>query len=256
MQTACGPVGATSLIGDAEIAVTRAHAADSDRHAIYEVTSADLYLEKAKEEQGHAHYSAAMDLAKKSVEMAQAATLKAAQVRTGQVPPPPPSTVTRPEPPPPLPPARPLVTEPPAPAPTQRPVTPPTQQPATTPAPVLAPAQQPPAAAPAPGSAPRQPAPAAPTPSPRAPLPPLIVPLPEPAPQKAAPPAASPTPAADIPVPQVPAAAPLPTVTPGAGLPEIPSQRPVLIPGAAPKDPPKEDKPKREKQPIQPEATP
>ena len=217
MQTACGPVGATSLIGDAEIAVTRAHAADGDRHAIYEVTSADLYLEKAKEEQGHAHYGPAMELAKKSAEMAQAATLKAAQVRTGAAPTaPPPSTLTRPEPLPPA--ARPLITEPPVPAPSQR---------ATT-APIQAPA-------------PVQPAPTRPAAAPQA-----------------SPALAAPAPAADIAVPQLPAAAPLPTVAPGAALPDIPAgQRPVLIPGAAPKSDGKpEDKPKREKQPIQPENAP
>ncbi len=267
-QAACGPVGATSLVGDAEIAVTRAHAADGDRHALYEVTSADLYLEKAKEEQGHAHYGAAMELAKKSAEMAQAATLKAGQVRTGQAPlAPAPSTLTRPDPLPAPGPSRPLVTEPPALAPTQR----------ATAAPVQ-PAPRPPTNAPA--------AVPAPAPVQRAPLPPLVVPPPElpartapatspdaapkpapqPAPSKpaaAAPPAvspalATPAPAADIAVPQLPAAAPLPTVTPGAALPDIPAgQRAVLIPGAAPKSDGKpEDKPKREKQPIQPENAP
>jgi hypothetical protein len=68
----------------------------------------------------------------------------------------------------------------------------------------------------------------------------------------------NPAPAADIPVPQLPAAAPLPRVNPGAALPEIPNERPVPIPGAAPKDTPKAkgEKPKREKQPNQPEGTP
>ena len=48
----------------------------------------------------------------------------------------------------------------------------------------------------------------------------------------------------------------LPPVAPGAALPEIPTQRPVLVPGAAPKQDGKEEKPKREKQPIQPEDSP
>ena len=82
----CGPIGSTSLIGDAEIAVARAHAADGDTRAIYETTSADLYLQKAKEEQGHARYGPAMELAKRSVELAEAATLKASRQRAGATP--------------------------------------------------------------------------------------------------------------------------------------------------------------------------
>lgn len=77
LLSGCGPVGATSLINDAEVAVSRAHAADGDRLAIYETTSADLFLVKAREEQGHARYADALELAKKSVDFAEAATRKA-----------------------------------------------------------------------------------------------------------------------------------------------------------------------------------
>ena len=93
----CGPIGATSLIGDAEIAVARAHAADGDTRAIYETTSADLYLQKAKEEQGHARYGPAMELARRSVELAEAATLKVAQQRTGSGPAAPAATIAHPQ---------------------------------------------------------------------------------------------------------------------------------------------------------------
>jgi hypothetical protein len=96
--SACGPVGATSLVSDAEVAVSRAHAADGDTYAIYATTAADLYLQKAREEQGRAHYSAAMDLARRSVELADEAAKKAAdakkQVPAG--PPAPPASVARP----------------------------------------------------------------------------------------------------------------------------------------------------------------
>jgi len=77
--SACGPIGATSVIGDAEIAVARAHTEGGDRYAIYETTSADLLLQKAREEQGYAHYSAASDLARKSVLLAETATKKSAE---------------------------------------------------------------------------------------------------------------------------------------------------------------------------------
>ena len=75
----CGPIGATSVIGDAEIAVARAHTEGGDRYAIYETTSADLLLQKAREEQGYAHYAAASDLAHKSVLLAETATRKSAE---------------------------------------------------------------------------------------------------------------------------------------------------------------------------------
>src|SRR5438105_7543814 len=65
----CGPMSATSVIGDAEAAVRRARAADGERLAPYETVSAELYLEKAREEQGRAQYGAAMDLARQSVKI-------------------------------------------------------------------------------------------------------------------------------------------------------------------------------------------
>lgn len=79
----CGPVGATSLINDAEVAVARAHTSDGERLAIYETTAADLYLTKAREAQGHARYSDAVLLAKKSVDFAEAAARKAKLARSG-----------------------------------------------------------------------------------------------------------------------------------------------------------------------------
>ncbi len=87
LLSGCGPVGATSLIDDAELAVARAHTADGERLAIYETTSADLYLMKAKEEQGHARYSDATELAKKSADFAEAAVRKAKQAKSDSVAP-------------------------------------------------------------------------------------------------------------------------------------------------------------------------
>jgi hypothetical protein len=78
----CGPVGATSLVGDAEVALARAHAADGERLAPYETTLADLYLQKAREEQGYAHYSDAKALAADCVKVAEVAAKKAAERRT------------------------------------------------------------------------------------------------------------------------------------------------------------------------------
>jgi len=91
---ACGPIGSTSVIGDAEVAVARAHASDGDKLAIYETTSADLYLQKAREESGHAHYDAASALAEKSKAMAETASQKATQARGAASAPLPRATIT------------------------------------------------------------------------------------------------------------------------------------------------------------------
>ena len=79
---ACGPIGATSLIGDAEVALARAHAADGEKLAPYETTLADLYLVKAREEQGNAHYADARALAGDCVKVAELAARKAAERRS------------------------------------------------------------------------------------------------------------------------------------------------------------------------------
>jgi hypothetical protein len=80
---ACGPVSATSVISDAEAAVARAHAADGDRYATYETTSADLYLQKAREEQGAAQYGVAIGMARKSAAYADEAARKSTEAKKG-----------------------------------------------------------------------------------------------------------------------------------------------------------------------------
>jgi hypothetical protein len=82
----CGPVTATSVIDDAEVALARAHAADGTKYAAYETTLADLYLVKAKEEQGHARYSQAVELAADALKFAETATKKAAEGRAATTP--------------------------------------------------------------------------------------------------------------------------------------------------------------------------
>ena len=89
---------ATSVVDDAEMALARAHAADGEKYALYETTLADLLLVKAKEEQGHAHYSEARDLAGDALQNAEAATRKAAERTTSaDAPPMPTATVQHPE---------------------------------------------------------------------------------------------------------------------------------------------------------------
>jgi len=84
LALACGPVTATSVIDDAQRALVRARASDADRYAAYEATLADLYLAKAREEQGHARYSDARALAADALRYAQVAASKASEKRSSQ----------------------------------------------------------------------------------------------------------------------------------------------------------------------------
>ena len=79
----CGPVTTTGVIDDAQLALVRARAADADRFAPYETTLADLYLAKAREEQGHARYADARALAGEALHYAGAAARKTADKRAG-----------------------------------------------------------------------------------------------------------------------------------------------------------------------------
>ena len=77
----CGPATATSVIDDANSALLRARGADADRYAPYESTLAELYLAKAREEQGHARYAEARALAGEALRHASAAARQAADRR-------------------------------------------------------------------------------------------------------------------------------------------------------------------------------
>ena len=97
----CGPVRATSVIGDAEAAVARARAVGGEKAAPYEVVSAELYLAKAREQQGRAQYGAAADLARQSLRFAEEAIERAGQGASRGAPAPAgaaPATITRSQP--------------------------------------------------------------------------------------------------------------------------------------------------------------
>ncbi len=102
LAAACGPAAATSVINDAEVALTRAHAADGDKYALYETTMADLYLAKAKEEQGHAQYADARDLAADALKYAEVASRKAGERRASDTAPAPRATIQHAAEPPPV----------------------------------------------------------------------------------------------------------------------------------------------------------
>jgi hypothetical protein len=77
----CGPVTTTSVIDDADGALVRARAASADKYAPYETALADLYLAKAREEQGHARYADAQALAADALRFALAAGRKSSERR-------------------------------------------------------------------------------------------------------------------------------------------------------------------------------
>ena len=76
---ACGPLGAHSSIAKAHIALEAAEAANAERYAVYEYRSAQLYIRKAKEEEGYSSFQEAIDFAKKATEFANKARGRALQ---------------------------------------------------------------------------------------------------------------------------------------------------------------------------------
>lgn len=75
--TACGPISTTLALRDAESAIVTARAADAQRYALYELTSADEYFRKAREEEGHSDFQAAIDLAQRALVFADQARERA-----------------------------------------------------------------------------------------------------------------------------------------------------------------------------------
>jgi hypothetical protein len=81
----CGPIEATAVINDAEVALAGARAARGYDHAPYEYTTAELYLEKAREERGYAHFGVAIRYARKAAQSAREAQTQSLQkVREGR----------------------------------------------------------------------------------------------------------------------------------------------------------------------------
>ena len=77
MGSGCGPILSTVLIQQAAAELEGAKAAHAEIHAPYEYTGAELYLEKAKEQQGYAEFSPAVDFAYKARELAKRGKEKA-----------------------------------------------------------------------------------------------------------------------------------------------------------------------------------
>jgi hypothetical protein len=77
LLAACGPIQSTSALIDADVAVEAARAAGAQTAAVYEYTSAEVYLHKARETQGRSQYEASVRFAKRVLELAAAAKKQA-----------------------------------------------------------------------------------------------------------------------------------------------------------------------------------
>ncbi len=77
LQTACGPIRSTTGLVDARAAIRSAEDVNADRVALYEMTLAREYLQKAREEMGYNDYYVAEQLTTKAIELATAAREKA-----------------------------------------------------------------------------------------------------------------------------------------------------------------------------------
>ncbi|MBN2359735.1 MAG: DUF4398 domain-containing protein [Deltaproteobacteria bacterium] len=73
LAAACGPVQSVTVIWEASSALEGARAADAQKFAPYEYASAELYLDKALEEQSYADFEPAIVFGTKATQMARKA---------------------------------------------------------------------------------------------------------------------------------------------------------------------------------------
>ena len=74
---ACGPLSAHTAIAKAHISLEAAKGAQADQYAIYEFKRAQLYLWKAREEEGFSSFQDAINFAKRSIKFAEEARSRA-----------------------------------------------------------------------------------------------------------------------------------------------------------------------------------
>lgn len=81
----CGPIQSTGALLDARARIGEARAAGAGTAAVYELTAAEAYLHKAREEEGRAQYEASAELATRAAAFAREAKRKADEaVRRGE----------------------------------------------------------------------------------------------------------------------------------------------------------------------------
>lgn len=77
LLAACATIDASRSLVAAEVALEGARAAGAEKQAPYEYTSADLYFQQAREENGHGRYGAAVEHAQQAARLADQAKAKA-----------------------------------------------------------------------------------------------------------------------------------------------------------------------------------
>lgn len=87
LAAACGPVQSATVIWQADAELAGARAADGQKNAPYEMTAAEIYLEKAREEESYADFDPAIQYGTKARDMARSAKNKAAAARNRGAPP-------------------------------------------------------------------------------------------------------------------------------------------------------------------------
>lgn len=76
LLSGCGPIQSTSLIVDAQAELAAARTVEAATHAPFEFTAAEVYLDKAKEEQSYAEFEVAVRFAQKALSCARVARMQ------------------------------------------------------------------------------------------------------------------------------------------------------------------------------------
>jgi hypothetical protein len=79
--TGCGPIQTISYIQQTKAELEGAESADAQKLAPYEYTAAVAYLEKAREEHGHAEFTASTEFGEKALKFARSARAKAMEAK-------------------------------------------------------------------------------------------------------------------------------------------------------------------------------
>jgi hypothetical protein len=77
LLTGCATIDSARSLADAEVALEGARIAGAEKQAPYEYAAADLYYQKAREENGRARYADAVDHANQARKLAEEARNKA-----------------------------------------------------------------------------------------------------------------------------------------------------------------------------------
>lgn len=86
LTSGCGAFIARTKIVGAQTALSSAHRADAEKKSPYEYTGAQLYLEKAREEEAYGRYGAAIEFGGQSEQLADRAKLNAATAENEPTP--------------------------------------------------------------------------------------------------------------------------------------------------------------------------